>query len=215
MVAFPSYGSLMGEYFRLLRSQIREGCVSDVVHLYANGVLKERISALEQENMTLISVSTTDKRRIQELEEGRDTYKYPTLTEELHNIKDAQESQAGGTIKKRRRQVRREPRFKLPSLELQKTFSSLGDVKCALHSHVMADNSITKGLSFTPSSIIERNNPRTSHNCGIHHLNEYSFLFSRPCQKSSPIPSLPSGSDRRGSIPFLSTHSTFHLFKPH
>jgi len=58
------------EYVRLLRSQIKDGEVKDVTHLDTTGVLKERISALEQEQVQLRCANTRAQKVIKDLEDG-------------------------------------------------------------------------------------------------------------------------------------------------
>jgi len=58
------------EYFRLLRSQIKDGKLKELAHLDSLGVLKERIADLEKEQVTLQSTNTRDKRTIKDLEDG-------------------------------------------------------------------------------------------------------------------------------------------------
>lgn len=45
-------------------------------------------------------------------------------------MKDAQESQASGASRKRKRITKNEPLLSLPSIEVQRTFGSLGDINC-------------------------------------------------------------------------------------
>jgi hypothetical protein len=58
------------EYFRLLRSQIKDGKLKEPAHLDSLDVLKERIANLEEEQVTLQSTNTRDKRTIKDFEDG-------------------------------------------------------------------------------------------------------------------------------------------------
>ena len=58
------------EYFRLLRSQIKDGDIKDVTHLDTLGILKERISTLEQEQVLLRCTNTGAQKTIKDLEDG-------------------------------------------------------------------------------------------------------------------------------------------------
>jgi cell division protein FtsB len=58
------------EYFRLLRSQIKDGKLKERTHLDSLGVLNERIADLEKEQVTLQSTNMRDKRTIKDLEDG-------------------------------------------------------------------------------------------------------------------------------------------------
>jgi hypothetical protein len=73
------------EYFHLLRSQIKDGKLKEPAHLDSLGVLKERITDLEREQVTLQSTSVRDKRTIKDLEDGNphfDISEFRTTTNE-------------------------------------------------------------------------------------------------------------------------------------
>jgi hypothetical protein len=58
------------EYIRLLRSQIKSGQVKEPVNLDVSAVLKQRISSLEEQNLTLQCNFVTHKRTLEDLEAG-------------------------------------------------------------------------------------------------------------------------------------------------
>ena len=77
-------------------------------------------------------------------------------------MKDAQESQASGTSRKRKRITKHEPPLLLPSIEVQRTFGALGDINCTRLLKLIVNRSIANIIPLNPSSFIFRNSPRTN-----------------------------------------------------
>ena len=116
-----------------MRSQIKDGEVKDVTHLEPLGVLKERISILEQEQVLLRCTHTRAQKVIKDLEDGISlpSAKWLVTREELQKVKDSQETGSQSTPRKRKRGNKSDGGLYLPTPEIRRTFGSLGDINCS------------------------------------------------------------------------------------
>ena len=122
--------TLTPEYFQLLRSQITDGKLKEQ-HL-SIGMLKERISILEQEQIQLRSTNTRAQSIIKDLEDGKPHLSIwdGTDREELQKMRDSQETGSQVTPRKRKKGAKSNGGMSLPTPEIRRTFGSLGDVNC-------------------------------------------------------------------------------------
>lgn len=131
---------------------------------------------------------------------------------ELQRMKDVPESQASGTVRKRKR-AKQEQALPLPSIQVQRTFGALGDINCSSHWGNFTKGSIADIILLYSPTVISWNHTGKNIASSPCSLNIFYRTSQTTQFKSSISRSFPTQSNPCNTIHIRSPNNFIHIPK--